>query len=257
MPAWTIEGSREFLVSSLCFALHTTLALAALQDLSIPIYNVLRRMLPLTSLLMAVFILGQHPSRNIVASVILMAAGTLVTGVSDLRFTFLGYSEAIASVVAQSVYLTYVQKRGLEKGSSALYVTYMNSVNCIPILFVYTLFSGHLQASFSFTGFTSGKFVVVFLGNTLLGCVFNYTLFLCTSMTSALTTSIVGVIKGVLTTTIGFFTFGGVPLTVFTVCGVVLNAVGGAVYVMVKYVEKMKSREALLPSTVSDGKATI
>ena len=43
-------------------------------------YNVLRRMLPLASLFMLVFILKQTPSRNVVLSVTLMMAGTLFAG---------------------------------------------------------------------------------------------------------------------------------------------------------------------------------
>ena len=50
--------------------------------------------------------------------------------------------------------------------------------------------------------------------------------------------SIVGVIKGVITTIFGFFTFGGVQPTSLTVGGVILNAFGGALYSYVKYREK-------------------
>ena len=45
--------------------------------------------------------------------------------------------------------------------------------------------------------------------------------------------------KGVLTTIIGFFTFGGVPVTVLVILGVSLNTFGGAAYSYAKYAEKM------------------
>ena len=51
--------------------------------------------------------------------------------------------------------------------------------------------------------------------------------------------SLVGVVKGVLTTIIGFFTFGGVPVTVLVILGVSLNTFGGAAYSYAKYAEKM------------------
>lgn len=53
--------------------------------------------------------------------------------------------------------------------------------------------------------------------------------------------SLVGVVKGVLTTIIGFFTFGGIPVTVLVLLGVFLNTFGGALYSYAKYAETMTS----------------
>lgn len=50
-----------------------------------------------------------------------------------------------------------------------------------------------------------------------------------------------GVVKGVSTTIIGFFTFGGVPVTTLTIIGIFLNTLGGAQYTYAKYAEKMTS----------------
>lgn len=50
-----------------------------------------------------------------------------------------------------------------------------------------------------------------------------------------------GVVKGVSTTIIGFFTFGGVPVTALTIIGIFLNTLGGAQYTYAKYAEKMTS----------------
>lgn len=62
-----------------------------------------------------------------------------------------------------------------------------------------------------------------------------------------------GVVKSVLTTIIGFFTFGGVPVTFLTVAGVALNTFGGMLYTYAKYIEKralLKSvHNLLIPSS--------
>ena len=55
------------------------------------------------------------------------------------------------------------------------------------------------------------------------------------------TYSLVGIIKGVITTFIGFFTFGGVPITLLNVGGITLNTIGGSMYTYTKYLEKKKS----------------
>ena len=66
----------------------------------------------------------------------------------------------------------------------------------------------------------------------------------------------VGVVKSVLTTLIGFFTFGGVPVTFFTIMGVSLNTFGGALYSYAKYLEKRSVLQSInnlfLPTNASD-----
>jgi len=252
IPKWTFDRGREFMIPSCCFALHTTMALYALEDLSIPIYNVLRRMLPLATLLMSYFVLHKVPSKGLAMSVGLIVAGSLFAGLSDIAVHLVGYINALSSVAAQATYLTYVERTGIEKSSSAIGILHLNSINCIPLMATFAICNGHLYSAFQFKGFGEGLPMISFIVNILLGCVLNYSLFLCATMNSALTTSLVGVIKGVVTTIIGFFTFGGVVLTVPTIGGVILNSFGGILYTYVKYSEKKTSAEH---RTLNDNKA--
>lgn len=135
MLKYTLERGRMFFIPSICFALHTTLALRALDYLSIPMYNVLRRLLPLSSLLFACCMLKKKPSIMVVTAVVLVVLGCIVAGFGDLEFSALAYIYALLSVVCQSFYLTYIQKTGVEKGFCTLTVLHTNSVNCIPLLF--------------------------------------------------------------------------------------------------------------------------
>lgn len=73
-----------------------------------------------------------------------------------------------------------------------------------------------------------------------MGVLLNYSLFLCTEKNSALTTSLVGVLKSIMQTVIGFFTFGGVKFSVLNVFGISLNMIGGILYSYSKYKEKLK-----------------
>eukprot|EP00794_Sanderia_malayensis_P017675 gene17675-19437_t len=235
IPAWTKKRGREFLLPSICFAIHTTLALAALGSLSIPVYNVLRRMLPLANLFMAHFVLNKTPSRKICISVIIIVTGCVITGLGDVRFNAFAYICALSSVAAQALYLTYVQKTGVESGVSALSVLHLNSINCIPFLIGYCVLSGDLVKAIKFPSNNDPSFVAAFFIDISLGCVLNYSLFLCATMNSALTTSLVGVLKSVLTTLIGFFTFGGVQVTLLTILGICLNTFGAYVQIQLAF----------------------
>uniref|UniRef100_A0A2P2JR96 Uncharacterized protein MANES_03G005300 n=1 Tax=Rhizophora mucronata TaxID=61149 RepID=A0A2P2JR96_RHIMU len=71
-----------------------------------------------------------------------------------------------------------------------------------------------------------------------MGIVLNYTMFLCTIVNSALTTTIVGVLKGVGSTTLGFVLLGGVQVHALNVTGLVINTAGGVWYSYAKYQQK-------------------
>lgn len=96
------------------------------------------------------------------------------------------------------------------------------------------------------------------------GCLFTYSMFLCTTCTSALTTSLVGVAKSAITTIAGeydntflnntyniqcplysgMYAFGGVVATKMMICGQTVNLLGAAFYAYEKYllnVAKMKN----------------
>ncbi|XP_048579399.1 UDP-galactose/UDP-glucose transporter 7 isoform X1 [Nematostella vectensis] len=240
IPKYTLERAMTFLIPSVCFALQTSLALRALSILSIPMYNTLRRLLPLVTLLFTRLVLKASPSKVIIASVILVVMGCIIAGLGDLHFSSDAYICALGSVLSQSFYLTYIQKTGAEKGLSALAVLHLNSINCIPILMAYVVLSHEIMDVYHYTQYKNNGFEVMIVIDVLMGCVLNYSLFLCATANSALTTSLVGVVKGVLTTFIGFFTFGGVPATFLTVSGVVLNTLGGVLYSYGKYMEKVK-----------------
>ncbi|RXG56679.1 Solute carrier family 35 member D3 [Armadillidium vulgare] len=84
------------------------------------------------------------------------------------------------------------------------------------------------------------NFQVIFWLLVTLGAILNYSLFLCTSLNSALTTSLVGVAKSSVQTLLGFFTFGGVSYQPWNVAGISLNFFGGLIYTYSKYKESKR-----------------
>ena len=140
---------------------------------------------------------------------------------------------------------------GLTEEMSTNGILYVNSINCLPFLVVYSLLTSEFAECLQFVKTASLDFWGIFTVVITAGCVLNYSQFLCTTMNSALTTSIVGVMKSVITTIIGMFTFGGVPLTTYMVMGVSMNIVGAFWYTFAKYREnlvgKLKKISSNLP----------
>lgn len=167
----------------------------------------------------------------------------LLLGFGDLDFSPSAYLSGVVSIFSQGLYLTYVQKLGIEKQFSALEVLYYNSLNCIPLFLLYFVLSSEYSHTIAYFHNCSIDFVFVFLLVVTMGGILNYSLFLCTTLNSALTTSIVGVVKSVVTTVVGLFTFGGIQPTVLIIVGISMNTVGGIFYTYVKYQEKHAATE--------------
>ncbi|PHT34695.1 hypothetical protein CQW23_26495 [Capsicum baccatum] len=70
------------------------------------------------------------------------------------------------------------------------------------------------------------SFLAILFLPLVMGIVLNYMMFLCTIVNSALTTTIVRVLKGVGSTTLGFVMLGGVEVHALNVTGLVINTTG-------------------------------
>lgn len=85
------------------------------------------------------------------------------TGLGDLSFHLGGYVCAVISVLSQACYLVYVQKTGVEAGLSTFGVLHLNSINCVPILAIYTIMNNQLMNSFNHVRTTANGFLVSWL----------------------------------------------------------------------------------------------
>ncbi|KAF6158958.1 hypothetical protein GIB67_042039 [Kingdonia uniflora] len=83
---------------------------------------------------------------------------------------------------------------------------------------------------------SSLAFFMVLIISLVMGIVLNYIMFLCTIINSVLTTTIVGVLKGVGSTTLGFVLLGGVQALNLT--GLIINTTGGLWYSYAKFQQR-------------------
>ncbi|GIL88330.1 hypothetical protein Vretimale_15073 [Volvox reticuliferus] len=90
-----------------------------------------------------------------------------------------------------------------------------------------------IQLNLGQMGFLSWLAVTAVTEGLLTGSVI-----LCTQMNSALTTSIVGVLKGAVSSVLGFFLLGGVKFHIVNVAGITMNMVGGIWYSAIQYLRR-------------------
>ncbi|KAK3026261.1 hypothetical protein RJ639_040473 [Escallonia herrerae] len=185
---------------------------------------------------------------EVIQSVVLIAAGVIIAALGDFSFDLFAYSMALTSVFFQTMYLVLVERSGAEDGLSSVEIMFYNSFLSIPFLLFLIIATGEFPDSLSllFAKSTSLYFLLILLLSLVMGIVLNYTMFLCTIVNSALTTTIVGVLKGVGSTTLGFVLLGGVQVHVLNVIGLVINTAGGLWYSYTKYQQKKSKPPKLM-----------
>ncbi|KAL7150643.1 hypothetical protein ABFS83_05G127400 [Erythranthe nasuta] len=247
---FNIETAKKLLLVSLFYNANVAFALASLKGVNIPMYIAIKRLTPLAVLIAGFFYGKGKPTTQVTLSVLLTAAGVVIAALGDFSFDLFGYSMAFTSVFFQTMYLVLVEKSGAEDGLSSVEIMFYNSILSLPFLLFLIIATGEFPSSMAmlFAKSTSISFLVLLLLSLVMGIVLNYTMFLCTIVNSALTTTIVGVLKGVGSTTLGFVLLGGVQVRALNVTGLVINTAGGVWYSLAKYQQKRNK----LPKLMTD-----
>ncbi|KAL2346853.1 hypothetical protein Fmac_000853 [Flemingia macrophylla] len=243
--------AKQLLPLSIFYNANVAFALASLKGVNIPMYIAIKRLTPLAVLIAGCFSGKGRPTPQVALSVILIAAGVLIAALGDFSFDLFGYSMAFVSVFFQTMYLVLVEKSGAEDGLSSVEIMFYNSFLSLPFLMFLIIATGEFPNSLSilFAKSYSFSFLVILILSLVMGITLNFTMFLCTIVNSALTTTIVGVLKGVVSTTLGFFLLGGVQVHALNVTGLVINTAGGVWYSFAKYQQK-KSKVVKLVTDV-------
>ncbi|XP_078439382.1 UDP-N-acetylglucosamine (UAA) transporter family isoform X2 [Wolffia australiana] len=239
---FNLETAKKLLPLSLFYNANVSFALASLKGVNIPMYIALKRLTPLAVLVAGFFSGKGRPSTQVTLSVLLVALGVIVAALGDFSFDMFGYTMALTSVFFQTMYLLMVEKSGAKDGFSSIELMLYNSVLSLPFLLLLITATGEITLSLPllFEMDKSLSFAVIFILSLVMGIVLNYTMFLCTIVNSALTTTIVGVLKGVGSTALGFVMLGGVEVHVVNVTGLLINTAGGMWYSFAKYQQKAK-----------------
>lgn len=242
LPSYSWKSARSFLAPSMGYAFHATLSLMALQGMNIPMYGAVKRCTPLVNLILAVVILRRpFPSFTLIVSVLTITIGCFVAVLGDLTFDGFAYTMGGLSVLAQGLYLTLVQQCA-ESQRSTWEILQLNSYNTLAPFIIMSVLVREPENIVKSKYISDIGFHVVFWVLVSMGSVLNYSLFLCTALNSALTTSLVAVAKSVIQTLVGLFVFGGIKFHPLNTAGIVMNTLGGFMYTYTKYQEKREDK---------------
>ncbi|XP_017295870.1 solute carrier family 35 member D3 [Kryptolebias marmoratus] len=241
IPPFSLQLSKEFAAVCILSTLQSTLTLWSLRGLSLPMYVVFKRCLPLFTLCIGVCVLrNAMPSIGVVTAVLITTGGAVLAGAGDLTGDPFGYVTGVLAVIIHASYLVLIQKTSLESEYGPLTAQYAITIMASPVLLVCSLISMDAFNMWSYEGWKEPQITVIFILCIFIGCAMNFTTLHCTYINSAVTTSFVGVVKSIATITVGMLAFKDVSPTRLFIGGVVVNTIGSVIYCVVKYFETKK-----------------
>lgn len=244
IPSLTLNIMRDILPIFLLFFGNVMCGLGGTQSLNLPMFTVLRRFSILMSMIGEYFILSIIPSSHVISSVFLMIFGAIIAAYYDFSYDFYGYVLVLFNDVFTALNGVYLKKATISKRCSKMGVLFYNSLFSFLSLAFYFLWSQILfddpspssshtlpqssssssststptpplpnlfQEIYEYPGWSDPSFILLFLLTALMGSILNYSIFLCTTINSPLTTAVIGCLKNILVTYFSmiFMTSGG------------------------------------------------
>lgn len=225
------KGVITILPLSTCYLLNIVTGLSATQNLSLPIMVLLRRASILMTMVLERYMLNIQPSTTVQASVGLMLGGALVAALGDLSFNTLGYIVIFFNDLFTALNGVLLKRTSDEYKKSSMTVLYLNSLlSALGVSIIILLMPGEIDRVRNFDLWTNTAFIANLTFAASMGSVLNLAIFLCTSTNSALTTTVVGCLKNVLTSYLGMFIGGDYIFSWLSFVGINLSIAGSLVY---------------------------
>ena len=235
--------ARRAIPLSFCFVANIVVGMIALRNTDIPMFATLRRLTVMFVIFNEYFLLAKKPTPIILTAVLVMIVGSLIGGWGDLHFDPLGYFFVILNNGITSLYLVYMKRTFNETKlqHDQFGVMYYNSLLAIPPLILIALFNGEASRVVHFPYLGSPGFQLSFAISALMSFLMNYSIFWCTQVNSALTTSVTGQVKNVLSSFVSVFAFG-VSATPALISGLSVGLSGSFLYAFAMYRQDVRSK---------------
>ncbi|XP_028779242.1 UDP-N-acetylglucosamine transporter UGNT1 [Neltuma alba] len=220
------------------YLFYMLVTMESVRGVNVPMYTTLRRTTVVFTMIVEYVLVAQRYTSSVIFSVGLIGFGAFVAGVRDLSFDAYGYSVVFMANISTAIYLATIARVGKTSGLNSFGLMWCNSVICGPVLLIWTLVQGDLKMAFNFPYIFSPGFVVILLFSCILAFFLNYSIFLNTTLNSALTQTICGSLKDLFTIGLGWMLFGGLPFDFWNVVGQLLGFIGSLLYAYYKLVGK-------------------
>ncbi|CAL5397171.1 unnamed protein product [Camellia sinensis] len=211
-----LKTLRHTIPLAISYLLYMLASMESVRGISVPMYTALRRTTVAFTMVTEYLLVGQKHSPSVVCSVAIIILGALVAGARDMSFDSYSYAIVFISNICTAIYLASVARIGKSSG-----------LNSFGLMWCNEEWNDYSLASLR--NDQSPKSVVMLL-SCIMAFLLNYSVFLNTTLNSALTQTICGNLKDLFTVGLGWLLFGGLPFDLLNVIGQSLGFLGSCLY---------------------------
>eukprot|EP00011_Vannellida_sp_DIVA3-517-6-12_P014233 CAMPEP_0114607968 /NCGR_PEP_ID=MMETSP0168-20121206/2337_1 /TAXON_ID=95228 ORGANISM="Vannella sp., Strain DIVA3 517/6/12" /NCGR_SAMPLE_ID=MMETSP0168 /ASSEMBLY_ACC=CAM_ASM_000044 /LENGTH=324 /DNA_ID=CAMNT_0001818853 /DNA_START=21 /DNA_END=992 /DNA_ORIENTATION=- len=196
----SLKHARACLPLAICFAGMLVTGLSGLQYSMLLAYSAWRGAVPLVVLLCEQIFLRSNTSPSIVGATVMIVGGMVIGNLLEhLTVSALGMSLIAANCVFTALYLVLIKKISRDLKLDSLTLMLYNDILSLPSLLLLVIWS-ELGSLTSFGHWTSPLFLMCLLMSVGQSFLLNLFIFLCTTINTALTTSVAAESKNLLIT---------------------------------------------------------
>ncbi|KAL5969207.1 UDP-glucuronic acid/UDP-N-acetylgalactosamine transporter [Taenia solium] len=162
----------------------------------------------------------------------------LTANSGDINFDPIGYSFIFINNISTAAKGLLTKSRLSKYNFSSTTLLFYNSMFMFPFMAFLAAYTGAIKPVIEFPLWADAFFVAGFIFSCLAAVTLQFLTFECTRLTSALTTSVIGVMKNTIVSYGGMFVGGDYIFTVVNFCGVTISTIGAITYGVSMYLSK-------------------
>ena len=234
-----IDWSRIVRIAmvNILFVLMTCANAYSVKQLSLPMVALLKNCQVVVVCLLEYIFLHSKPGKLKIASLSVIVFGSFCGSVTDLEFNILGYFWMAVAVFSSAFYYIAIKFVFTNNQVPKFTLVFYNNVLSVPFFLVSTLYSGQFGHALRYTLNSTPLFQILVVLSGFAGVGVNITTYLFLAASTPTSFSVLGVIKKITQTLLGYITWR-CPTNAGNILSVSVGVLGGIVYSIVSGMEK-------------------